>query len=282
MAEYIVSLRYAYFCLVWVLLAATIDNGTSWLSLANWQSLLRLLGLGAWSWHAIDHVYPGEYIANVVWTLWYEWRFYLILPFIAWLALNKRIFRIRLAVIALVAAGLYFDLTQSAAIYFIFGMLAQEFLSNQSARTLMQPPIAAAVALLATLGLFCLMSKQLPHTGPSDCLAVICFPLFLVAAAGNTFFGTLVHPALRCLGVVSFSLYLLHGIVLSFVGFGLKHAHLNHLSPLEFWLVFIPILMTTACLCMATYRWIEHPFLNISHKSQDMPGAEVKGTATGG
>ncbi len=258
------------FCLAWIVLAATIDQGASWLSPAHWQSLLRLLGLGAWSWHAIGHVYPGEYIANVVWTLWYEWRFYLLLPFIAWLALDKKIFHIRLALLALIAAGLYFDLKQSAALYFILGMLCSELLSYQSLRVLLQPPIVAGMALLTTLALYGLMRKQIPNVGPSDCLAFACFPLFLAAAAGNTFFGGLVHPAIRCLAIVSFSLYLLHGIVLSFVGFGFRHAQLNHLSPLAFWLVFIPVMMITTCLCMATYRWIEQPFLNLSHKSRGM------------
>ena len=179
------------FSLTCVVLMATIDNGRSWLSLANWYLLLRLLGLGAWSWHAIGPVYPGDYIANVVWTLWYEWRFYLILPFITWLALDKRIFRIRLAFFGLLAAGFYFDVTQSAALYFIFGMLCSELLSNQSVRVLLQPPVAAGVALITTITLYCLMGKQFPNTGPSDCLAFACFPLFLVAAAGKYIFWQL-------------------------------------------------------------------------------------------
>jgi peptidoglycan/LPS O-acetylase OafA/YrhL len=133
----------------------------------------------------------------------------------------------------------------------------------------LQCPAAAAAALLAGAAICYLARNILPALGPSDLLAIACLPAFMAAAAGNTFFGLLVHPAIRCLGAVSFSLYLLHGIVFMFVGHELKRANLNHLSPLEFWLIFTAIGMILISLCTATYRWIEFPFLSASHRPRD-------------
>jgi peptidoglycan/LPS O-acetylase OafA/YrhL len=260
------------FSVALVLLVATFDLGTSWLSVANWQFLLRLLGLGALHWHAIGRMYPGEYITNVVWTLWYEWRFYLLLPFIAWLAVDRRIFGIRVPIIAMLAAGFWLDLSAPAAVYFIFGMLSSELLQYRAVRERMKRPGGAAAAILTGMGLCWLFRDHFPATGPSDFLAIACFPVFLVVASGNTFWGFLAHPAIRCLGAVSFSLYLLHGIIFSFVVIVLRGVNLDHLSPFQFWLVFIPATVAITCLCISTYRWIEFPFLSIKHKSRATDG----------
>jgi peptidoglycan/LPS O-acetylase OafA/YrhL len=71
------------FSVLLVLLVAAIETGGHWLALENWKPLLRLLALGALGWQNVGQVNLGEYNAGVVWTLWYEWIFYLILPFIA-------------------------------------------------------------------------------------------------------------------------------------------------------------------------------------------------------
>ena len=258
------------FSLLLILLAATVDVGGQWLSSANWPSLLRLLGLGVWQWHAVGQLYPGEYNANVIWTLWFEWRFYFLLPLIAWLALGRKICGLAPAVFIFVAAGLYLDLHEPAGLYFILGMICSELTQAQPVRARLQTPVAATVALLTVVMLCCLTRRLTPVTGPSDLLALSCLPMFLVVAAGNTLFGLLIRPAIRCLGAMSFSLYLLHGIVFMFVGRELKRFNLNHLSPLEFWSGFTIVAVLTASLCAATYRWIEFPFLSTSHKSRDV------------
>ena len=145
-------------------------------------------------------------------------------------------------------------------------MLASEILQFATVRARLQSPAAAAAALLlcATLGFS--LRHILPQTGVGDSIAWVCFPVFIAAAAGNTFWGFLVHPALRCLGAISFSLYLLHGIIFKFVVYLLKTTSLYHLSPPEYWLLFFAVAVATTILCAATYRWIEFPFLSISHK----------------
>ena len=257
------------FSLLLILLAATVDVGGQWLSSANWPSLLRLLGLGVWQWHAAGPLYPGEYNANVIWTLWFEWRFYFLLPFIAWLALGRKIAGLSPALFVFVAAGLYLDLHEPTALFFILGMFCAELTQTLPIRAWLQSRVAAAAAVVATGILGWCVRGSLPVTGPSDLLAITCLPVFLVIAAGNTLFGQLVWPAMRCLGTMSFSLYLLHGIVFTFIGRELKRANLQQLSPVEFWLGFTFIAVATTCLCAATFRWIEFPFLSQRTSSGD-------------
>lgn len=86
-------------------------------------------------------------------------------------------------------------------------------------------------------------------------------PLFFVIAAGNSLMGTLTQSGAQVLGRISYSIYLLHGIVL-YAGLKL----LNHFSPvaklstMSYWL-FMIFLAVVVMVCSATYRWIERPFL---------------------
>jgi peptidoglycan/LPS O-acetylase OafA/YrhL len=254
------------FSLLLVLLVAAISTGGSWLALGNWLPLLRLLALGALSWHNIGSVNLGDYNAGVVWTLWYEWSFYLILPFIAWFAPGRKIFGAALIFYLLTLVCLWFHLNLQPGLFFIFGMLCPVLLENQPARFQLQRPVAAVLALTAALALCFLCRGYLFTKTPSIALAGALFPVFLMAAAGNSFFGFLTRPAIRCLGAMSFSFYLLHGIIFRLVFRILKSAGLTALPQPDYWLVISATAVATILLCAATYRWIEFPFLSSSHQ----------------
>jgi peptidoglycan/LPS O-acetylase OafA/YrhL len=254
------------FSLLLVLLVAAILTGGHWLAPENWKPLLRLLALGALSWHNVGPVNLGEYNAGVIWTLWYEWAFYLILPFIAWLAPGRKIFGVALIAYALTIISLWFNLNLQPGLFFILGMLCPALLEDQRLRSQLVRPVMAGVALLLTISLCWLSHGSLFAKTPSISLAGALFPLFLVPAAGNSFFGFLTHPAIRCLGAMSFSLYLLHGIMFRLVFRILKTTGWADLPLPDCWLIVIVAAMATILLCAATYRWIEFPFLSTSHK----------------
>ena len=79
------------------------------------------------------------------------------------------------------------------------------------------------------------------------------------------------HPATRCLGAISFSLYLLHGIVFKLLIYALNRAGLASLSPVVYWLMISAVACATVGLCAVTYRWIEFPFLSISRPPRPVP-----------
>ena len=254
------------FSLMLVLLVAAVQTGGHWLVLENWKPLMRLLALGALSWHNIGQVNLGDYNAGVVWTLWYEWNFYLILPFIAWLALGRRIFGVALIFYALTLICLWFKLNLQPGLFFILGMVCPVLLEDPELRSRLCGPGAAVLALGLAISLCLLCHSYLFTKVPSIALAGALFPLFFVAAAGNSLFGFLIHPAIRCLGAMSFSLYLIHGIIFRLVFRILKEAGLTNLPQLDYWLILTVAAMATTLLCSATYRWIEFPFISRSHK----------------
>lgn len=254
------------FSLLIVLAVAMSQTDGRWLSLENWKPLLRLLALGALSWHDIGSVNLGEYNAGVVWTLWYEWGFYLALPFIAWLAVGRKIFKLALIAYVLTFICHWFNFNLQPGLFFILGMLCPALLEDQNLRSQLRRPAAAGVALSLTV-LMCLLCRGYLFTKvPSLPVAGAFFPLFLVVAAGNSFFGFLTHPSIRCLGAISFSLYLLHGITFRLVFHILKTDRLANLPQLDCWLIVIVTAIATTLLCAVTYRWVEFPFLSISHK----------------
>ena len=83
---------------------------------------------------------------------------------------------------------------------------------------------------------------------------------FSIIACGNTLFGLLITPASRTLGEMSYSIYLLHSILL-FVTFNFMVGSVepHALSPLAHWFVIVgitPILVST---CFVTFMLIENP-----------------------
>ena len=254
------------FSLLLVLLVAASQTGGHWLTLENWKPLLRLLALGALSWHPVGSVNLGDYNAGVVWTLWYEWAFYLALPFIAWLARGRKIFAVALLAYVVTFIGLGFNFNLQPGLFFILGMLCPVLLAEPTLRAQFRRPVAAGLALAATVVLCVSCHSYLFTKVPSLSVAAAFFPLFFVAAAGNSFFGFLTHPAIRCLGAMSFSLYLLHGIVFRLVFRLLKTAGWTDLPQAGSWLIVIITAVAITLLSAATYRWIEFPFLSTSHK----------------
>jgi peptidoglycan/LPS O-acetylase OafA/YrhL len=254
------------FSLLILLVVAAIETGGQWISLENWKPLLRLFTLGALNWQNVGPVNIGEYNAGVVWTLRYEWCFYLVLPFIAWLAVGRKLFGVALIAYALVFVGLWFNLNLQPGLFFILGMLCPMLLENQRLRFQLVRPTAVGLAILLAVALSLLDRDYLFTKVPNIAFATALFPMFLVAAAGNNFFGFLTFPAVRCLGAISFSLYLLHGIIFRLVFHLLKTAGLSGLLQLDYWLIIVATAVAITLLCAATYRWIEFPFLSQSHK----------------
>jgi peptidoglycan/LPS O-acetylase OafA/YrhL len=266
------------FSLLLVLFVAVIQTGGHWVTLENWKPLARLLTLGALGWRSIGPVNLIDYNAGVVWTLRYEWEFYVILPGIAWLALGRKFFGGALVayVLTFICLGLNFNV--QPGLCFILGMLCPMLLENQPFRSQLRRPAAAAIALALTALLCALSQDYLSTKLASISLAGSIFPLFLAVAAGNSFFGFLTHPSVRCLGAISFSLYMLHGIMFRLVFRLLKSSGWTGWPQFNYWLILIATAIATTLFCAATYRWIEFPFLSRSHKNPRKDTAHRTGT----
>jgi peptidoglycan/LPS O-acetylase OafA/YrhL len=87
--------------------------------------------------------------------------------------------------------------------------------------------------------------------------------IFTAIALGNSFFGMLKNPTLKLLGEISYSTYLLHGIILFIAiywGVGLEDA--GKLSVYQYYLLILSITPLVVVISYLGFRFIEKPFID--------------------
>lgn len=191
--------------------------------------------------------------AGVLWTLAYEWKFYAALPLLAWF-LSPRLFLL----LATSIVGLVWVVPNEFIILnFLFGMITAHWMhTSRSQYPLAGPFFSCLIAVAVTTVLF--FGQQLPGLAS----ALLLFGVFFMVANGNTLFGLLVAPCAKYLGIVSYSMYLLHGIVLYACLAAMDRiSQLTRMSSVEYWGWSGLIATAVVLFSGVTYRYIEHPFL---------------------
>lgn len=156
-------------------------------------------------------------VANVVWTLKYEWLFYLSLPLLAALMRFSKKRKAVLWILTACVIGIsirgfnipHTDLETRFFIYFLVGALSAAVDKNEFARKIAcsRP---ASILCLASLVLLLTLFPTADGNRQLCLLALFFAPI----ALGNSMFGVLKTRAAIVLGEISYSIYLLHGIVL--------------------------------------------------------------------
>jgi peptidoglycan/LPS O-acetylase OafA/YrhL len=191
-------------------------------------------------------------ISGMVWTLRYEWLFYAVLPLLA-LPLRVRIPpRFLLVGVLGVAGMLWLDHIEPIYLSTFLGGIAAAFLVRWTpvCRFAIRPVSSVlAIALIATeLAAFPSTDAVLP--------LLLLAAAFVLLAAGNTLFGLLTLPASHRLGEMSYSIYLLHCMLLFLA---LDLAPSPDWLAWKHWLVVLAVTPVLVVLCACTYRWIERP-----------------------
>lgn len=195
-------------------------------------------------------------IAGVTWTLPYEWLFYLALPLLGQIVGARP----SLAVIAFSLTGcmgvLLFRVPSAAP------LLA--FASGVAAAYAVRFPAFQGFASGRTASLLALTCIGIAAAGYRSAFSVAPIALYGVAfaciAGGNSLFGLLRHPASRMLGEITYSVYLLHGLLL----FALFHFLVGRSRAAawevhEHWLTVCVAMPFLVLLCTLTFRTIELP-----------------------
>ena len=197
--------------------------------------------------------------AGVQWTLLYEWGFYFSLPFIhtamhQFPASNKK----QWGVMALCGALFVWIITQTDTYHYWQFVLsaAAVSLSGVLLPWIQQYKkwlnVAVPLLLLATAFLFP------PYTPLNRILVAL---LFVMLAGGYDFGGILRHRGMKMLGDMSYSIYLMHGVVLYSVfalgGWFDFQAHGLLVYIATFPLIFVLVLL----LSCTTYFGVERSFL---------------------
>jgi peptidoglycan/LPS O-acetylase OafA/YrhL len=221
------------------------------------QYLMRLSSLGLFNWMPLRGFEQTVFNGGVQWSLWFEWRFYLALPLIAWFAVKGRVFILCAIVMACVLATKSSFGTLGAGYWtaFLPGLLAAWLFQKERMRNVLATPVAAIGALI-----WCVLILGLTKCATIRWNFLSLVPGFFAVAAGNTCFGLLTLPATRLLGTMSYSVYLLHCIILMCSLKMLRSVvDFNQLQLCYYTLILTGIGGLVVIVCSLTYRWLEHP-----------------------
>lgn len=202
-------------------------------------------------------------LSGVIWTLIVEWMFYLFLPVLA-LGLGIKVPKAILA-LALIPCGWLVVFvsfrTHSTLVNIVpfFGGVLAAYVnqSTQWTRALQAPVFG--VVVLAGLALTLLLTPN----GHNFITPLFLTMAFIPIACGNTVFGLLRIKAARFLGEISFSVYLLHGMVLYITFLLILPKFVSgRLTPEVHWgivLFLVPVLLGLSTL---TFKTIENRWLH--------------------
>lgn len=206
----------------------------------------------------------GRVNAYVLWSLWYEWIFYLLVLPAACLAMDWVKGRtptwivplgIGLCSFALKKAGASLQILTYLPL-FSMGMLAYEAQRREFLRRAFRAPTATIGAIL--LLSFAALASAAPYGWTMPIFAVF----FTCVACGNSMLGVLRSRAAILLGQISFSIYLMHGIV-EYCVFSNYSAYLNA----ERMSLLLPLIAAVVFLiALTTYAVIEAPMMAAGKK----------------
>jgi peptidoglycan/LPS O-acetylase OafA/YrhL len=195
-------------------------------------------------------------VAGVVWTLPYEWLFYLALPLFA-LTVGIRPSWPYLLLGLLAIAGAWVRHFEPIILLMFAGGIIAAVLVRY--RRFAEFAVSGTAAILAIVSLGTAIALFPLTYGFAPFVLLTMF--FCIVAAGNDLFGLLTRPAARKLGEMAYSIYMLHGLIL-YATFDLivGATRSRALSPLGHWAIVIGVVIPALLLiCHTTFRFIEYP-----------------------
>jgi peptidoglycan/LPS O-acetylase OafA/YrhL len=119
-------------------------------------------------------------------------------------------------------------------------------------------------------GCLILVVAAFPYFDTPGSLAVrlLLFIAFLSFLYGNTLFGLLSRRWARVLGAISYSIYLLHGVIVFLAATAMNHflGPLGTLGPRKYWMGMAVTGTVVVLIAAVTYRFLEHPFIRSGPK----------------
>ncbi len=219
------------------------------------KDILSWLTAGLVTTTTTNHLSVLPINAGIHWTLHFEWFFYLLLPVLATILKSKE-----MKIMALPFA--FFALSSEYRGYwaiFMFGIIAAHIFERYPKAPFFQKPLAGLVPL-AGVAIVYLMSYKPYSFGQY----IISLAVFLSFVYGNDLFGLLKTQVAKFLGTISYSIYLLHGIVLFGVLNSVDYFYpITKVNPFIFWALILIAGLMTIILSAFTYRLVEYPFIRM-------------------
>ncbi|MFL9914524.1 acyltransferase [Paraburkholderia fungorum] len=213
-------------------------------------------------------------VTSQTWTLYYEWTFYFALPLLAIFAKGRSPLAISLAALALVLniEGLIGEPNRYFVAQFLLGMVAASFIRTYPDLK-GDGPIRSLVALTSATCAF-KFTDSAYSTGAIIFLGVF----FLFIASGTSLFGLLTLRGTRRMGHMSYSIYLLHGLVLTVVMAPSVLGKRTLISPTNFWAVALCTFAVVIAISTLTFLFIERTGMKLGKSITDRRSRTGAGT----
>lgn len=217
------------------------------------RGILSWFTLGLETTTSINGISIIPFNAGIHWTLHFEWIFYLVLP-IAALILTKTPLRfIAVPIFAYVLLSPY----RGYWMIFFFGIAAAHIVVRYPTMPWLKSKLAGLVPLLGLVLVYFMNYK--PYS-PAQYLVTL--GVLLCFIYGNSMFGLLQTVSAKFLGTISYSIYLLHGIVLYLTLSAVNYFYpIADLSVAVYWGVIFVAALLTVFVSAFTYQYIEYPFI---------------------
>lgn len=200
-------------------------------------------------------------VAAVFWTLPFEWGFYFMLPLLAIVLGVKTKPPLKYLVLTLLGAHILAkDIHQLPP--FLSGIAVAYMVRNAAIKKFAAGKTASALIIIS----LCAAVVYCPNPRGFDA-QILLFFAFALIACGNTLFGVFTNKLTKLLGDISYSIYLLHGILLFVtlnIVLGLTHA--KSLTENEYSMLIAALSPVLVMLSFTTYRFIERPGIKQTNK----------------
>ena len=211
--------------------------------------------------HPLINNYPlTNLCTGALWTMAYEWLFYFSMPLIALFIFKKTKPQYTLMSVVFILLFLRFH---TFVIYYVYEFIGGGLIALLINKTKFNTKIKEIVGSILVIGCLVLFFRY-DNARNIKCIALLTI-IFGLVATGTSLFGLFNIKQLHFIGKMSYSIYLLHSVMLFTVfyyGVGFEEA--KTLSSTSFCLIIFcltPVLMTISYL---TYRFIERPFMDKS------------------
>lgn len=193
-------------------------------------------------------------IESVYWTLTFEWEFYLLLPI-----LSRLPYKTPSVIVLMFAAGYLASLLIPVGIVtacFGLGALSAYLMRSGKVDGYIKKSDLFNVLAILVLTLVLLGFNR----GHGIYQYSFVFIFFILILQGNDLFGLLRSKIAKLLGTISYSIYLIHNIVLYLIFYNFnKVQDVQGISFLTFWGLMAVAGIVTILISCLTYRYIEHP-----------------------
>ena len=202
--------------------------------------------------------------SGVAWTLPYEWMFYLLLPLIA------LFFKIKVPIKTLLLFTFIFlvllFINQSSLknfIPFLGGILCALLLNNSKIKINWKDYKFSLLGLV-----FLFLSIYYFNSGKKILPIIASTFILLIISNGNSFFGFQSSNFSRKFGQITYSIYLIHGLVLFIVfRFVIGFQKAAELSELEYWGIISLCIFPIIFISQITFKNIELYFINYNKRN---------------